>query len=177
MRQRTSRCLASAILTLVSGCGQPFSGDAVNIPDSRIGSILVYENLGTTISQGARASFRNGIVDALRACQLTVVVHDIDPLSLDNGGDDASIAGALVARTKSDALLVIAPASSVDYNYHDATTYQLRLVDARSGRLVWQGRGLVRSGLVFSGPGSTVGANLVQSMANSRTLTTCPSRS
>lgn len=177
MRHRTQRWLAGAVLALVSGCGQPFSGTAVSIPAAPIGSVLVYENLGTTISEGARASFRNGIVDALRACRLTVTVHDIDPLSLDSGGDDASIARTLVARTKSDALLVIAPVGSVKYDFDDATTYQLRMVDTRSGRLIWQGRGLVRSGLAFSDPGSTIGANLVQTMTNSRTLPTCPSRS
>jgi hypothetical protein len=175
MRHRTPRWLAGAVLALVSGCSQPFSGAAVNIPAAPIGSVLVYENLGSTISESARASFRNGLVDALRACRLTVIVHDIDPLSLDSGGDDTSIARSLVTRTKSDALLVIAPASSLDATYNNATTYQLRLIDTRSGRLVWQGQGLVRSGLDFSSPGSTVGANLVQTIATSRTLTTCPS--
>ncbi len=175
MRHRTPRWLAGAVLALVPRCAQPFSGAAVNIPAAPIGSVLVYENLGTAISESARSSFRNGMVDALRACRLTVTVHDIDPFSLDSGGDDASIARALVARTKSDALLVIAPAGSVSYSYDDMTTYQLRLVDTRSGRLAWQGRGLVRSGLALSGPGSTVGANLVQTMAKSGTLTTCPS--
>ncbi len=182
MRHRTPHCLAGAVLAgavllLVSGCSQPSSGAAVNAPAAPVNSVLIYENLGTGISEGARTSFRNGIVEALRACRLTVTVHDIDPLSLDSGGDDASIARTLAARAKSDALLVIAPAASVSYTYDDATTYQLRLIDTRSGRLVWQGHGLVRSGLAFSGPGSAVGADLVQTMANSRTLRTCPSQS
>lgn len=171
-----ARFTAAGILSAaLAGCASQIESTAIPGYAGYPSSILVVENLGTRISQNTRNEFKAGLAQAVGQCRITLTVHDLDPLSLDNGGDNEAIAASLIARVKPDAVMTIGASNTFLGDYHTTAKYNARLVEIATRRVIWRGSFVLESGtLTFYSSGRTVAADLVKAMAAAGTLKSCP---
>ena len=161
---------------LLFGCAPDVTSHVYAKTSRSFSNLLIIEDLGPNTSKATSDAFRRTIVQLIQDCGIKLTVHDVDPLSLENGGDNQQIAMSLIDRIGPEAVLLIEPVNTTLGSSFTRSMFNARLVEVATRHTVWRGSFVLESGILsFYSGGSDVAAVLLKEMTTAGALKSCPS--